>query len=156
MSDKLNPEFFFDASNGQLSLTEAETFTRNWVETGTITANDFRAFSVRASELNALLELVNSNGLDAVRFYFGMKPRPDGKFGLKPCLVMAGVQGFEVDFSNPNDPVVTNAGKEIYFPDRKSNVEGEFVYDFSYPCPSTCQNDSPLMDPPQPAAANSY
>ncbi len=144
------------AVNGRLELKEAETFTRNWIQTGTITANDFRAFTVRGSELEALLELMNSNGLDAVRFYFGMKPRPDGKFGLKPCFIMAGVKGFEVDFTNPDDPVVTNVGEEMYFPDRISNVEGEFVYDFSYPCPSTCQNDSPLMNPPQPGPAHSW
>jgi hypothetical protein len=144
------------AINGRLELKDAEAFTKKWVEKGSISAEDFRAFSVRKTELDSLMTLLEKNRLDAVRFYFGMKPKTNGEEGFQPCLIMTGVRGFEVDFSNPADPIVTNVGKEEYFPDRLSDVEGEFVFDFAYPCPDTCQIDSPLMNPPPPAAGRTY
>jgi hypothetical protein len=152
MSEKLKT---FTARDGQLSLTDAEDFTKNWITKGIISEKEFRAFSVRKTELDDLLARMTLNGLDAVRFYLGMKPKTNGEEGLQPCLIMAGVKGFEVDFINPDNPVVTNVGKEQYFPDRTSKIEGEFVYDFAYPCPDTCQNNSPLM-PPSPAAGRTY
>ena len=138
-----------NAENGHLSLKEAETFTRKWIDKQSITANDLRAFPVRRVELLHLLERMAADELDAVRFYIGMKPKTTDEEVLQPCLIMAGVKGFEVNFNAPQGPIVTNVGKEEYFTGRSGNeAEDESTYDFSYPCPDTCQLDSPLMNPP--------
>jgi hypothetical protein len=154
------PTITENQKNGQLKLDDAVMFARNWLQKGAISAPDFRAFTVRLEELESLVRHMKGIGLNAARFYLGIKEDSPSKVvndipAVKPCLLMSGVRGFEVNF-DVTPPLVEKVGEEVYFSGTE-DIEGEFVYDFAYPCPDTCQlKDSPLMDPPPTGPLTKY
>jgi hypothetical protein len=145
--------------NGKLDLKVAKGFTLDWKANakkyiaGLPDDKIPRAFTIRRSELEFLLLQMTILECDATRMYLGLKPSESPHIGIAqdPCLIMTGVRDFRPDFKNPGD---SKPGTEVYFTQYPGNidpmnvVEGEYVLDFAYPCPSTCQNDSPLMGTP--------
>jgi hypothetical protein len=145
--------------NGKLGLKAAEGFTLDWKTNlkkyiAEIPEDKIpRAFTIRRTELEFLLLQMTILECDATRMYLGLKPTESPQLGLEqdPCLIMTGVRNFSPDFKNPGD---SKPGTEVYFTKYPGNidpaipVEEPYVLDFAYPCPSTCQNDSPLMGLP--------
>jgi len=171
--------------NGKLPLASAQQYVRNWLSRGKIEAGQLRGFTIRKSELEFLLLQMDITSCDAVRFYLGDRaasPADAPDFSL----IMTGVQGFvpslflkppyaQEDFFGKNQ-IVDLPGMEkyfTYFPENtfqhgKGGGKGddpdpatgaEYVFDFAYPCPSTCQLETPtgpsgstsiLLNPPPP------
>ena len=81
------------------------------------------------------------NPVNAIRFYLGKKAdeMPGGAYG---CLIGVGVKEF--------DPENQDGGKDVYdLPDFKTPVTSS-IYDFSYPCPTTCaQKNFSLINHPK-------
>ncbi len=166
--------------NGKLPLATAQQYIKNWINRKQIGTGQLRAFTIRRTELEFLLMQMDITSSDAARFYLGDKAdNPENAPDLS--LIMAGVQGFVPDtfFKPPyvpegfytNQQLVNLPGKEkyfSYFPEHNigSGVTdhsamavddpAQYVFDFAYPCPSTCQlvtEDGPsgstsiLLDP---------
>lgn len=148
----------------KISKTVAKTRIEDWqgeqslIKTalGTNPAKDstvlgIEAFTFRLADLIELLNriyLVNNPGetswkmplptgneqINAIRFYLGQKEVANPPNTLEPCLVALGVE----DFAPTASP--SSGGKDIYdlptAPDDSSVSPA--IYDFSYPCPTTC------------------
>jgi hypothetical protein len=153
--------------NGKLGLTAAEGFTLDWKKNAKKFMAELpddkipRAFTIRRAELEFLLLQMTILECDATRMYLGLKPSESPHIDIvqDPCLIMTGVRDFRPDF---NDPGNSKPGKEVYFSAFPANInpaipsEEPYVLDFAYPCPDTCQIDSPLMNPASPAAGRTY
>lgn len=148
--------------NGKLPLGEAQGYIKNWIGRQIISTDQLRAFTIRRTELEFLLMQMTITESNAARFYLGDK---SNDLGLPPvpCLIMAGVDGFVPNFDLPEGyPEGNIPGQEryfIYFPQSVPPTEPpatrgtneleqmEYVLDFAYPCPDTCQLNSVLMNP---------
>jgi hypothetical protein len=142
--------------NGKLGLTAAEGFTLDWKTNAKAYIAGLpddklpRAFTIRRAELEFLLLQMTILECDATRMYLGLKPTesPGNAIVQDPCLIMTGVRGFRPDFKEPGKSL---PGEEVYFTAYAQNInkdiaiEEPYVLDFAYPCPDTCQTNSPLM-----------
>lgn len=63
------------------------------------------------------------NPINAIRFYLGVTPTPEPPFS---CLIAVGVTGFNISQNNGGTDVLS------------ISPLGSSIYDFSYPCPTTC------------------
>jgi hypothetical protein len=145
--------------NGKLPFGDAQGFIRTWINRESIVPDQLRAFTIRRTELEFLLLQMAITGSNAARFYVGDKAGSELEPPV-PCLIMVGVDDF---VPNMEDPSKSIPGKEVYFsafppnlmdlnPPRNAAEEGAtpYVLDFAYPCPKTCQQDSPLYNPDLP------
>jgi hypothetical protein len=154
--------------NGKLPVPIAQQYIKNWINRKQIGTNQLRAFTIRRTELEFLLLQMDITSSDAARFYLGDKAATT-EDAPDLSLIMAGVQGFVPDIflqppfvkAPPFEPLTNLPGREkyfTYFPEhsvgaiaRRNEIEepipGEYVFDFAYPCPHTCELNSPLMDP---------
>lgn len=144
-----------------MPLLQAQAYVKNWIGRQTISTDQLRAFTIRRTELEFLLLQMTITESDAARFYIGDKADNPGVPPV-PCLIMTGVDGFVPGFDLPEGyPPGNIPGKEryfTYFPDQHNGsgarhgaavepIQGEYVLDFAYPCPDTCQLNSVLMNP---------
>jgi hypothetical protein len=147
--------------NGKLPVGKAQGYIKNWVGRQVISTDQLRAFTIRRTELEFLLMQMTITGSNAARFYLGDKSTDQGLPPV-PCLIMAGVDGFVPNFELPEGyPEGNIPGQEryfTYFPDQSNGsnsrhraadepIQQEYVLDFAYPCPDTCQLNSILMNP---------
>jgi hypothetical protein len=142
MSDSIKtlPEF-------RVNMEEAISRTSAWRATHASNPSIPLAFTVRHSEL---LQLLQESPVEidkpAFRFYLGYRQQKiETLSGLQlitvPCLLMAAVEGFELY----EDKSVKNVGTEILSRANGLNAAESEIFDFTYPCPATCQLNSPLM-----------
>jgi hypothetical protein len=111
------------------------------------------AFTMRLSELANLCNRVVQYDLqsdtqnpapptpvNAIRFYLGAEP--DNFGNLAACLICVPVSGFVHDGQNS-----INGGQDIFSLRLGSfaNEEADAIYDFSFPCPTTCATNPILM-----------
>jgi len=111
-----------------IPVEEACAWTRRWRDAG----NTIRAFTIDVAELN---DIINELGkllpdpVRQVRVYFGYKDTGE------ECLVLVGVDA---------------EGKDIVYYWKRDEALGadateeSGTYDFTRPCPSTCDEGSPL------------
>ena len=117
------------------------------VVTDTLGFDPIRAFTIRS------VDLVESIGLDRkylknaayrhIRIYMGLDGNNQFKIYLTPvkgAKLSAGVPGTDVILDGPYE----GDGDEAT--DGLGDGDGEYVLDFSQPCPSACDQDSPLND----------
>jgi hypothetical protein len=142
--------------NGKLLFKDAQGFIKTWINRESIVPNQLRAFTIRRTELEFLILQMTITGSDATRFYIGDKANNEFDPPV-PCLIMAGVDNF---VPNLEDPAKSIPGEEVYFtafpptlrdinpsPAAAEEASPFYVLDFAYPCPRTCQEDSPLFNP---------
>ena len=114
-----------------IPLSDACRYTRRWREAG----NTIRAFTIDTQELLDIIDELGRKHLKAVaqvRVYFGIKDTGE------EALVLVGVDEHGNDITSFMKPGAAQSAK---------NVEGEEesgTYDFTRPCPDTCDSGSPL------------
>ena len=112
-----------------IPLSDACRYTRRWRDAG----NTVKAFTIDKQELIDIFDELGRKHLSEVtevRVYFGIKD--DGK----EALVLVGVDAEGNDITSFYKPGETT-----------QRVEGEEesgTYDFTRPCPDTCDEGSPL------------
>lgn len=106
-----------------IPLSQACEYTQRWRNAG----NQVKAFTVDVKELNDIIdELRNSHPhfqMHQIRIYFGIKD------DNKECLVLVGVD---------------HEGNDITSYISARGIEESGTYDFTRPCPDTCDQGSPL------------
>ena len=111
-----------------IALSDACRYTRRWREAG----NTIKAFTIDTQELTDIiteLGVKHMKEVKQVRVYFGIKD------DNKEALVLVGVDEFGNDITS------------FMKPESAAKVEGEEesgTYDFTRPCPDTCDEESPL------------
>ena len=110
----------------RVPVKEASDDTRRWRE-----AQKIKAYAIDKQEL---LDVIAENKMDAMRIYFGLDP--DGKERM--FLVAA-------EKIKDKDGNVLEI-KDLIDEDPADGNDGHFVYDFTNPCPATCDENSPLMN----------
>ena len=111
-----------------IALSDACRYTRRWREAG----NSIKAFTIDTQELTDIiteLGVKHMKEVKQVRVYFGIKD------DNKEALVLVGVDEFGNDITS------------FMKPESAAKVEGEEesgTYDFTRPCPDTCDEESPL------------
>ena len=112
-----------------IALSDACRYTRRWREAG----NTIRAFTIDKQELLDIIDelgVKHQKEIKQVRVYFGIKDDE------KEALVLVAVDEFGNDITSFMKPGETT-----------QKVEGEEesgTYDFTRPCPDTCDEGSPL------------
>ena len=111
-----------------IPLSDACRYTRRWREAG----NTIKAFTIDTQELTDIIDelgVKHMKEVKQVRVYFGIKD------DNKEALVLVGVDEFGNDITS------------FMKPESAAKVEGEEesgTYDFTRPCPDTCDEESPL------------
>lgn len=115
-----------------ISLEQAQQWVTNYV---TVQSGDFiRAFLVSADDLTSILAEKNKNdeSPNFVRFYLASDTPHGTTEDLHLVLTAAysadGTPGNAIDFVQKDDP----------------NAQDYPLYDFTHPCPSTCDTNSAL------------
>jgi hypothetical protein len=142
-------ETFNNLPDYTISLNEAQARIQLYQQSrGSINTN---AFTIRLSELTNLCnraiqyDLQNptpEDPINAIRFYLGAE-----LVNKEPvaCLICVPVSGFEHDGQTP-----INGGADVLslrLGSYKASDECD-IYDFSFPCPTTCATN-PVLNPPQ-------
>ena len=109
-----------------IPLAEACEYTRRWRERG----NNIKAFTIDVAELNDVISelsrIIPEWQMTQIRVYFGIKDNDE------ECLVLVGLD------SQGNDITSYIGGR---------GVEESGTYDFTRPCPDTCDTGgSPLLN----------
>lgn len=106
-------------------LETAQDWVKNWKEKGAnyMQSHQLNAFLIPGIDVKDIL----IEGASDVRGYLGLKKLEDGTF--EPHMLVVGVDDKGIDMIN-------------YNPKAEKNY---FIYDFSLPCPSTCDTSSPLF-----------
>lgn len=107
-----------------------------------------KAFTFKYQELAELIDKIRvhndripeteaANRINGLRFYLGVKDYASDALSPAPCLVITGVSEFYPHESMGGDDVICI----------DDLVNPSIIYDFSYPCPSTCGNEGhTIMD----------
>lgn len=125
-----------------VSEEEAKLYIKTWAEfnksweTFSHDPKDYiRAYLIPISDIEAMYKIFNQQeNIIGCRVYLGMEPVPQNTEPMQPGamkLFMVPVAG-EID---------SNSGSDILY-DKSTNKS--LIYDFSLPCPSTCDIKSPL------------
>lgn len=78
-----------------------------------------------------------TNPIKAIRFYLGLKEDPTNEIPPYACMMAVPVENF--------NPMSFNGGADIVYLPQGS--EASSIYDFSFPCPSTCAEvNQSIMD----------
>jgi hypothetical protein len=114
---------------------EAEGYTKAWRTQKNLNPTYAKAFTIKIQELEDLLaELKGMPQADAVRVYLAIKPTPAGDD--METIILCGVNGFNPDRGANGTDIVT------YKAANGEEVSG--CFDFNFPCPTTCDVNSPL------------
>ncbi|NHN28096.1 hypothetical protein FIA58_020655 [Flavobacterium jejuense] len=109
-----------------IPLEVAQEWASNWNKYGTkyLENNQLKAFLIPAADIKGI---ISNDDTYHIRGYLGLEKVRDGVF--EPHMLVVGV---------------TEEGNDMINYDPK-NGKMYFVYDFSLPCPSTCDTSSPLF-----------
>ena len=116
-----------------ISLEGAKKWAKRWrkKESKYNKHNDCRAFNIPKKDL---IEVLNEDGVESVRAYLGVEKLRDKDTGKKyyvEKLMFVGVDANGKDMISSSDGITLDNGPLD-------------IYDFSTPCPTTCDNQSPL------------
>ncbi len=117
--------------NYHYDLTKAQDETRRWRKTQKI-----KAYFVDVEEL---MDVIREGQMDAMRIYFGLEEDGTEKMFLVAAERLYNKDGETVEVRDLID-------NDTFDSDGLVDGDGHFVYDFSTPCPNTCDGDSPLMN----------
>jgi hypothetical protein len=112
-----------------ITLTDGVTLTTNWrnyISNLDPNPNYIRAFNIPMADINSLSQFVHC---PSVRVYLSMTV-PGDVSSLKVILV-------PVDENNKDITSILSA--------TEGGVEASTIFDFTTPCPKTCDIDSPLF-----------
>lgn len=96
-----------------------------------------KAFTFEFSEMADLIDKIKTYNetadvkIDGLRFYLGVNDEVGEATVPQACLVAVGVSNF--------DPEMSMGGDDVLCVDTDTDSPS-IIYDFSYPCPSTCGN----------------
>jgi hypothetical protein len=124
-----------ETKNEVIPLWRAKEMVANWqLSPAFLATGKFKAFRIPAEEINQFKEMYNDDGV-GVRAYIGLEKRDDSielRYNLKLIFVATKKQ----ETFPP------------YYSDIISVINGEEVaFDLSSPCPTDCDDSSPLFDP---------
>lgn len=117
-----------ESTTYKIPLADAERYTRRWREQN---PGSDRAFTINVQELK---EIINELGrrrqhdIPQIRVYFGIKD------DNREALVLVGV-----DLNGSDITIVPPGGVET-----EAQTDDSGTYDFTRPCPGTCDTTSPL------------
>lgn len=112
-------------------LKQAQIETKRWRETHRI-----KAYFVDVEEL---MDVIKEAGMDAMRIYFGLEEDGTEKLFLVAAERVYNDKGETIK-------VIDLIDEDSYDSETYSDSDNHFVYDFTNPCPATCDEDSPLMN----------
>ena len=118
-------------SRNTISLKTAKEWTKRWrtMESSYNAHQDCRAFNIPIKDLKEAI----AEGAASVRAYIGVeKIKVEGENVFIEKLMIVGVD------ANGKDMVSSKDGLTL------DDESGE-IFDFSTPCPTTCDQDSPIM-----------
>jgi hypothetical protein len=130
-----------EESNKQIPLEQAQLFVGKWKETKAkinkkepVSEIKIKGFLITQDVVNALTEAVNKVNGQGIRAYLGIEEFKElDEFGMPKQefkLLMVGVD------SNGKDMVAKEESAEA--------VGNSGVYNYTIPCPSDCDQESPL------------
>lgn len=116
-------------------LKQAQKDTARWRETQVV-----HAFAIDRQEL---IDIINEapDEIDVVRVYFGM----DANGHEKMFLVAAKKEVVKSDEDEQETIIIRDCIDQNGVTQEDGSVE-YYVYDFTNPCPPTCDDESPLMN----------
>lgn len=122
-------------SGNKIPLATAEKWAQEW-RNDESTYNKYFECNAFFIPLEDLKEVLNQKGVEAIRAYLGVEEKDDRTFEEK--LMIVGVT--DISKTNPNgkDMLTTLPGG------KKLDPNGGSIYDFTRPCPSACDPNSPL------------
>jgi len=126
-------------------LAEAQKRVSNWINadpaSDTLNPAQMRAFVVNRMDFKELLE---QHDTEFIRLYIGMEDVKD-THKRRPCvLLVSAVRQGDIDPKAPDpDLIVDLIGTKK--PKIDASEEDYHVFDFSKPCPTYCDEDSPLF-----------
>lgn len=112
-------------------LKKAQEETRRWRKTQKI-----KAYFVDVQEL---MDVIKEGNMDAMRIYFGLEEDGTEKMFLVAAERVNNSEGETIEVKDLIDDNTYDINDMI-------DGDGHFVYDFSNPCPATCDEKSPLMN----------
>jgi hypothetical protein len=112
-------------------LKKAKEETKRWRESQKI-----KAYFVDVEEL---LDVIKEGNMDAMRIYFGLEEDGTEKMFLVAAERIYNDKGETTEVRDLID-------EDTYDADGLMDGDGHFVYDFTTPCPATCDEKSPLMN----------
>ena len=112
-------------------LKKAQADTKRWRKSQKI-----KAYFVDVEEL---MDIIKEGQMDAMRIYFGLDEDGNEKLFLVAAERINNEKGETIKVKDLID-------KDTYDDEDMVDGDGHFVYDFSSPCPATCDEDSPLMN----------
>lgn len=101
----------------EIPLAEAQTLTKGWADQG----NFVTGFLVDAQELT---DMIKEQGASYIRLYFGWDASQEP--GRRERMIMVPANEYGRDMINTTTPDDSN------------------IFDFTLPCPPTCDKESPL------------
>jgi hypothetical protein len=117
--------------NYHYDLKLAQEETRRWRKTHKV-----KAYFVDVEEL---MDVIREANMDAMRIYFGLEEDGTEKMFLVAAERLYNKEGETVEVRDLIDD-------DSFDTDGLIDGDGHFVYDFSNPCPATCDESSPLMN----------
>lgn len=111
-------------------LKKAQDETSRWQKNQKI-----KAYFVDVQEL---MDVIKEGNMDAMRIYFGLEEDGTEKLFLVAAERINNSEGETIEVKDLIDDKSFNVDGLI-------DGDGHFVYDFSNPCPATCDPKSPLM-----------
>jgi hypothetical protein len=146
-----------------ISLSDAKTRISNWtadqtavkavttinnspvvnINSAAFALSDLQSLLAEIDLYNGLQPIVSptpsiANPVNGVRFYFGKKTHEGMPVAPYACLIAVGVTGFSPASNLGGNDVV--ALPALPTPTHPYNGLVSSIYDFSYPCPTTCDN----------------
>ncbi|VXC11324.1 conserved hypothetical protein [Flavobacterium sp. 9AF] len=111
-----------DLPQDVIPLETAQQWAANWNQEGAnyLANNALKAFLIPGADIQGIIK--DDNTYD-IRGYLGLEKLSDGSF--EPHMMVVGVD------NNQNDMIDYD--------------KGYYIYDFSLPCPNTCDTSSPLF-----------
>ncbi|MBF02057.1 MAG: hypothetical protein CMP76_02055 [Flavobacterium sp.] len=106
-----------------ITLETAQDWATNWNKQGAsfLSKNALKAFLIPAEDVQGI---ISDDKTYHIRGYLGLEQKADGT--LEPHMMVVGVD------SNQNDMI--------------DYENGYYIYDFTSPCPNTCNTTAPFIN----------
>jgi len=119
------------ANKNTISLKTAKKWAKRWrnKESSYNLHHECRAFNIPLVDLQ---EVIKEEGVTSVRAYIGVDKKViEGEVVFEEKLMIVGVD------ANGKDMISSSDGVSL-------NNDSNDIYDFTTPCPTVCDNDSPM------------
>jgi len=131
-------------TKNQIPLKTAEDWTQRWQQKESTynKYNECNAFLIPADDLRGVLaEIENQPGTQYVRAYLGVEEDPKTKKDTEKLIIVGteqAIEGGKIVYKDIINGTIDGKGTAV------DDGNGTGLWDFSTPCPPSCDPNSPL------------